>query len=180
MKKFLTGAAFALALTAAPAMADDHTDDMIELTSTQQAMYDSWPADRRMTYDNWPEMAQAYYWTIDSSDREAWWALNDEQRVRIVNMTPEMRQTTWASLRSQMAGMNNGVATARANTAGNITFRRSERAQSMPTNYTESTPGDLPVCSANQQSGCINSWERNRTGTRPLDYWPGRPASQMD
>ena len=40
--------------------------------------------------------------------------------------------------------------------------------------------GDLPICSPNQQDNCINSWEARGTGTKPLDYWPGRPASQMD
>jgi hypothetical protein len=39
--------------------------------------------------------------------------------------------------------------------------------------------GDLPVCKEGQQDGCINSWEKNKTGTRPLNYWPGKPASEI-
>ena len=39
--------------------------------------------------------------------------------------------------------------------------------------------GDLPVCKKGQQDGCINSWEKNHTGTKPLDHWPGKPASEM-
>ena len=38
---------------------------------------------------------------------------------------------------------------------------------------------DLPICKPNQQDGCINGWEKNRTGNRPLNYWPGKPASEI-
>ena len=30
-----------------------------------------------------------------------------------------------------------------------------------------------------QQDGCINSWAKNKTGNRPLEYWPGKPASEI-
>lgn len=39
---------------------------------------------------------------------------------------------------------------------------------------------DVPICKAGQEDNCINSWEANRTGNRPINYWPGRPASEID
>ncbi|QKG71841.1 hypothetical protein [Erythrobacter mangrovi] len=40
--------------------------------------------------------------------------------------------------------------------------------------------GDLPICKPDQQDNCINGWEKNRTGNRPLEYWPGLPASEIE
>ena len=39
--------------------------------------------------------------------------------------------------------------------------------------------GDLPICKPKQETNCINSWEANKTGNRPINYWPGRPASEI-
>ena len=37
------------------------------------------------------------------------------------------------------------------------------------------------VCMAEDQDGCINPREAGLDwGNRPLDYWPGQPASTMD
>lgn len=41
-------------------------------------------------------------------------------------------------------------------------------------------PGDVPICKPAEEDNCINSWEANRTGNRPINYWPGRPASEID
>ena len=47
----------------------------------------------------------------------------------------------------------------------------------------ETTPApqkDYPVCSATVTDGCIQPREAGMNyGNRPLDYWPGKPASQM-
>ncbi|MBX7492978.1 hypothetical protein K3163_07135 [Qipengyuania sp. 1NDW9] len=59
-------------------------------------------------------------------------------------------------------------------------FVRSEVTQTTPAGYAAASDGELPVCNEGQQDGCINSWEANKTGTRPLEYWPGRPASEID
>ena len=40
--------------------------------------------------------------------------------------------------------------------------------------------GNVPICKNGQEDNCINSWEANRTGNRPINYWPGRPASEID
>ena len=182
------GAALGLALTAAPALADNHMDGMT-MTAAQKTMYDGWTAEQRSTYDAWPMNAKTYYWTLDDMQRDVWWnTLNNEQRVRIVGMTPQQRTAAWTSISNQMNAGSNAMAsnaTTQARTTsprmnGEIQFRRSERVQMMPSGYQQAGAGELPVCTPNQQSGCINSWERNRTGTRPLNYWPGRSASKMD
>ena len=92
---------------------------------------------------------------------------------------------------NQMAGgtampTDPGPASARATTApatmaANIDFRRSERVQATPGDQGPPT-GELPICSADQQDNCINAWEAGKRGpgvNRPLDYWPGQPASEM-
>ena len=195
MKTFFAAtAAAALALTAAPTLAQDMDDmdgDMVELTTAQQTMYDGWPADRRTTYDAWPMEAQTYYWTLTPAQTEAWWMLNNEQRVRVVGMTEAQRGQAWTSILSQVNGTAAPAATATApasstamanasttaTTQGNVVFVSREMAQAPKK---AAVTGDLPVCTANQQDGCINSWEKNKTGNRPLEYWPGRPASQID
>ena len=174
------------------------TDDVdpYEMSADQSGMYDGWPADRRTTYDGWPGDVQEYYWTLDDSQTEGWWMLNDEQRTRIYGMTPEQRTMAWQQISTQMNAMDNSSNTASttgmtarttattttgANNSRQPRFVRSEVTQTTPAGYQAAGTGsDLPVCTANQQDGCINSWEKNRTGNRPLEYWPGRPASQID
>lgn len=55
------------------------------------------------------------------------------------------------------------------------------------TETVQATPGDagspsgeVPICKPQQEDNCINSWEANGTGNRPINYWPGRPASEID
>ena len=188
---FAATAAIGLALSV-PAMAQT-----VEITTEQQAMYDGWPAENQATYDAWPAEAQTYYWTLDDAQADVWWnMLNDEQRVRIVGMTPEQRMAAWTSINNQVNAATNATAgttgTANASTtaqatspamSGNIQFKRSEMVQTLPASSASSSAlvsGDLPVCKKDQQDGCINSWEKNKTGTRPLNYWPGKPASEID
>ena len=73
-----------------------------------------------------------------------------------------------------------GVATTAAHTnAPEPRFVSREVTQATPSGYVAAVGDDLPVCAPNQQDGCINSWEKNGTGNRPLEYWPGRPASEI-
>jgi hypothetical protein len=40
---------------------------------------------------------------------------------------------------------------------------------------------DYPVCTSGQQDGCIEPYAAGLNwGNRPLPYWPGRPASEID
>lgn len=84
-----------------------------------------------------------------------------------------------------MAQNANASATPHAATTAAHTSDRAPRfvarevAQTTPAGYKAASGDNLPVCSPKQQDGCINSWEKNRTGNRPLEYWPGKPASEI-
>lgn len=178
MKTLLAaGAALGLVMAAAPAIADDH---MYEWTVEQKAMYDGWPEDRRTMYDAWPMEAQEYYWTLNADQQSGWWVLNDQQRVRIVGMTPEQRAAAWTSIMNQMSGSTTS-ATARtaarsASTAG-PRFVSKAVVQNIAMDQAQ---GEVPICGPNDFDNCINSWEARKTGNRPLNYWPGQPASETD
>lgn len=183
----MAGAAALSFAVATPAIAQ------MTLTTEQQAMYDGWTAENRATYDAWPMEAKTYYWTLTPEQTKGWWVLTDEQRVRIVGMTPEQRAAAWTSITAQMNGAAPAATASSAATtsttmapsgtmpSGNMQFVRKEMTQGnmMAASATTAEGADLPVCKANQQDGCINSWEKNKTGTRPLDRWPGKPASEM-
>ncbi|WP_181950864.1 hypothetical protein [Aurantiacibacter spongiae] len=192
MKTFLAAtAAVGLALTAAPGIAQD-----MEMTTQQQTMYDGWSAEQQSTYDAWPMNAKTYYWTLDAGQQEIWWNnLNNEQRVRIVGMTPAQQTQTWASINSQLNGNSamannsghmsnnsgmsgNTTATSRSTTSGNVRFVSNEVVQNAPAPHN----GEYPVCSSSRQDNCMNPWEAGRRGPgvpRPLQNWPGQPASSM-
>jgi len=185
MRNIILAGAAALAFTATPAIADDHMEaEAYMMTDAQEADFMTWSDDKRITYKGWPIAAQEYYWTLTDMQKEGWWMLTDPQRVRIVEMTPQQRSTAWTQIAAQMNGSSTTATTATtASTSASTSPRFVSKEVAQP--ITRSTAAnisaeDLPVCTANQQDGCINSWEKNRTGTKPLDYWPGRPASQMD
>ena len=191
MKHIILAGAAALAFTAVPAAADDHMDAEVtvyQLGEDQVVIYDSWPEERRVVYDAWPYGVQEYYWTLEPAQADGWWVLTDPQRVRIYEMTPEQRATAWQQISSQMSGTNNASTTGMTarTTAATTTmpaprFVSNAVTQTLPNGYQEvADTSDLPVCKPKQQEGCINSWEKNKTGTRPLEYWPGRPASEID
>lgn len=193
MKSIILAGAAALAFTTAPASAQDTDAEVTvyELGEDQMVIYDGWPEERRVVYDAWPYGVQEYYWTLEPAQTEGWWLLTDPQRVRIYEMTPEQRTMAWQQMNAQMSNNTSAPSTtgmsARSTSSATGTmsaqprFVRSEVSQTTPANYRAASSGDdLPVCSASQQDGCMNSWEKNKTGNRPLEYWPGRPASQID
>lgn len=201
-------AALALAVPAGVASAQDTTvatdaaGNTVVLTADQQTMYDGWPADRRTSYDAWPDTYRTYYWTLTPDQQSGWWALSDEQRTQVYGMTPEQRTAAWASIASQMSAAapsatattttdamgstSTGMATMAANTSmatgsGNMQFVRRETTQPIAASADAAAlaSGDLPVCKKGQQDGCINSYEKTGKGTKPLSYWPGKPASEI-
>ncbi|WP_394270673.1 hypothetical protein [Qipengyuania sp.] len=202
---FLTGAA-ALALTSVPVLAQDETPKVVwmkqvgdnyELSTDQQTAYQGWPDDRRNDYDAWPRNVQEYYWTLDTNQTQAWWILNNDQRARIIAMTPEQRAAAWTSIAAQMSGatapadttgMQQGTmqqgSTAMAGQSrdmGQMQFVRGEVVQTTPADQ-QPASGEMPICTANQQDNCMNAWEAGKRGkgvNRPLEEWPGRPASEM-
>ena len=194
MKNIVLAGAAALAFTAFPAAAQDAVattsdGEVYVLTDDQTVIYDGWPEERRIVYDAWPYGVQEYYWTLDPAQAEGWWVLTDPQRVRIYEMTPEQRATAWQQINSQMTGMNNASTTgmtarAAAATSSSMSprFVSSAVVQTTPADQGPPT-GDLPICSSDEQDNCINAWEAGKRGpgvNRPLEYWPGRPASEID
>lgn len=184
MRNLILASAAALAFTATPVIAQDMDDDMdmYEWSADQETMYDGWPADRQTAYDAWPGNVQEYYWTLTPMQTEGWWVLNDEQRVRIFEMAPEQRAAAWTQIAAQMNNTAPSAATtARTTTTSSANMRFVSNEMVQPTPGDQGPPtGDLPICTANAQDNCINSWEARGTGTKPLDYWPGQPASEMD
>lgn len=186
-----SAAALAFAIPAAPALAQnavvaDANGNVYVMTDMQQSMYDGWPMERQTMYTAWPDTYKTYYWTLTPVQADGWWVLTDDQRSRVYAMTPEQRTAAWNSIMTQMAGTpsSNASTTAMAATSSaGVRFVAGEVVQSTPASSTASmnltNASDLPVCKANQQDGCINSWEKNKTGTRPLNYWPGKPASEI-
>lgn len=185
MKKFLmTSVAAAAAIGMAPsAMADHHMEAQVELSAEQQATYDGWAEANRAAYDSWPADVQGYYWTLDPMQAKAWWQLNDEQRVAIFGMAPNQRAATWQSIAQQM---NERKATAKTTTSASATsnarttsvsYQSGAVVQTVPTNK---VTGEYPLCNNGRTDACMNPWEAGRRGagvTKPLDYWPGQPAS---
>ena len=76
-------------------------------------------------------------------------------------------------------GLAMAAAPAAAQTGTQITFKSGEVVQATPDDMGPPT-GDVPICKPKQEDNCINSWEANKTGNRPINYWPGRPASEID
>ena len=181
MRNLILAGAAALAFTAAPALADHHMDgEAYAWSADQEAMYDAWPADRQSAYDRWPGDVQQYYWTLTPAQTEGWWVLTDAQRVSIYEMTPEARAQAWAQVAAQIGPDAAPVApSASASAPTAPRFVSKEVSQSTPAGYTAASGENLPVCDSMQQDGCINSWAKNKTGNRPLEYWPGQPASEI-
>ena len=105
--------------------------------------------------------------------------LNDEQRVRIYEMTPQQRTAAWTSVMSQV-----NAATPSANasaTTSTTPSRTGMTGRGMVQQVPNAQSGEYPPCRGDRQDSCVNPREAGLNyGNRPLDYWPGRPASQMD
>lgn len=76
------------------------------------------------------------------------------------------------------AGMGTMGSTTSTTASGNMRFVRGEVTQNAPA----ATPGtEYPPCRGEVQDGCVNPREAGLNyGNRPLNYWPGRPASESD
>ena len=192
MNRFFLAGAAALAL-AVPAVAQDMAVDangnVYVMTDAQKTIYTGWPADRRTAYDTWPNDYKVYYWTLTPTQQNGWWVLTDDQRAKVYAMTPEQRAQAWTAIAAQMAtGTPNANASATARTATTAAASASTMGprwvsnEVVQTTPADTAPADPPICAPNQQDNCINAWEAGKRGagvTRPLDYWPGKPASEI-
>lgn len=144
-----------------------------EMTTKQRTMHDAWPAERQADYATWPYDYQVYYWSLDPAQQEGYWALTPDQRVRIYVMTPEQRLEAWNSVLAQM----NGAPAASTSPATTTRYVSNEVVEG---NRQATPQAEYPVCKGEVQDSCINpraaglSW-----GNRPLDHWPGKPASDL-
>ena len=177
----------------------------VSMTTEQQTVYDAWPAERRTMYDAWPAEYRTYYWELEAPQREGYWMLTDDQRGRIYQMSPEQRAATWQSIVAQMNGETPPTPANQANppglgtpTAGfpNPQYANQATQPAMPADEgyqggpyagaltpppADAMNKDYPICRGDIQDSCINPREAGKNwGNRPLDYWPGKPASEMD
>lgn len=162
-----------LSLSAAPSVLmaqDDMMADhmaMMEMSAEQSTMYDAWPTDRQAMYDAWPSDLQTYFWTLTPTQQTGWWALNDDQRTRLYAMEPEMRKHAWMSIEKQLTAppaMAKSTMPAMASNAASTAAPMAKK--------------DYPICSKTIQDSCIQPRAAGKNyGNRPLDYWPGEPAS---
>ena len=193
MKTMILASAAALAM-AVPAVAQDAVavtaeGDAYVLTGPQQTMYDSWPVERQTAYTAWPNDYKVYYWTLTEPQQNGWWLLTDDQRTRVFAMTPEQRVAAWTAIEGQMASMPAAAAstTATAATTAAVTAGTAARPQFVSNTVVQTTPAganataktEYPPCKGDIQDSCVNPREAGLNyGNRPLNYWPGQPASE--
>ena len=162
MKKLIIASTAACGLAAAvagPALADHHMEaESYEMTDAQEKMYLNWSAENRMTYQEWPIAAQEYFWTLDDNQKSIWWdSLNNEQRVRIVNMAPQQRMAAWQSINAQLGDTPATATPTRTTTTGNVKINYRSNAVVQPTPGDEGPPpANLPICEPQEQDNCIN------------------------
>jgi hypothetical protein len=180
--------ASASAQTSTEAHAANHT-----LTAEQQAAFDAWAADRQAIYVAWPPAYQGYYWTLTPSQQEAYFLLSAEQRAQIDAMNAQQRTLAWQSIERQVAGAptaNEANAAVKPVTETTVATlpTPSGPQQVITTTTSNAVPPpasalnkEYPVCRGAVQDSCINPREAGLNyGNRPLDHWPGEPASEID
>ena len=198
MRTLLMAGAASLAVIALPStlsaqQADATAAAEVGLSADRQASYDAWPADRQASYDAWASAEQEYFWTLTPGQQEGYWLLNAEQRAQILAMTPEQRAQAWQSIEAQLSRADasasapnsaNASATARAATTAARSAGSGE-PRLVSNEVVQTTPGEppseYPVCKGDNDDRCINAWAAGQRGpgvNRPLDHWPGRPASE--
>lgn len=181
MNKMILAGIAAISLAAVPSVAQDTTAGAYDMNTAQQQMYMEWPDDRRIAYTRWPVQLQQYYWSLTPQQQTGWWVLTDDQRNRIYVAAPQQRTQAWAAIASQMAG----APTSRVqNPAGGSMMANGIQWASNPVVQQIPRPhqGEYPICKSDADDDCMNPWAAGlrRPGVeRPLQYWPGKPASEM-
>ena len=193
-----------LAATAQDMSSSDMMEDSAsyEMTAAQMASYEGWPANYRTMYDGWPmdrqtsywllpEAQQTDFWMLEPMEQQAFWLLTTEQRNKLYAMNADQRGAAWDAVTTQMRKQMQGNSASASNTMGNSTMSNSG---SMASNNGQvryvkkeivqggaraTQPADYPVCSATVTDSCINPYAAGQRGPKPLDYWPGKPASEM-
>ena len=181
MNKFVLAGFAALSLAAVPSTAQDTELGAYDMSTAQQQMFMNWPDDKRIAYTRWSPELQTYYWSLTPQQQTGWWVLTDDQRNRIYVAAPQQRAQAWAAIAAQMPGAsaNQTPTQAAANTmSGGIRWASNPVVQQIPAPH----QGEYPVCKSDADDNCMNPWAAGMRGPnveRPLNYWPGKPASQM-
>lgn len=205
MRTLLMAGAASLAVLALPAAlpaqdtaptADAHTGAHAGMTAEQRARYEAWPLERRTTFDSLDREEQDYFWTLTPERQDIWWTLTRDERAQIRGMDPENHARAWASIEQQAAvaaaaegeagvlartnGATTGAQAGMTSGAGadvrGLRFESNEVVQRVA-----EAPSEYPICRGDIDDRCINAWEAGQRGpgvNRPLDHWPGRPASE--
>jgi len=194
MKTMLLATATALSLAAMPVAAQqadaplgstNSIADKREYTADQQAVYDALEPEQRMDFDAWAyerqlvyfeqrDPVRVYYWTLEPDEQVMWWQLTPAERVAVAEaIEAQERQMLWDQYTTRYA-VAEPVATTQPSEP-QITYVSNEMAQPVAKHS-----GEYPVCKSDADDACINAWEAGKRGAgvnKPLDNWPGEPAS---
>ena len=90
--------------TQAPPGPDEYDDgggDAAELTPDQQAMVDSWPAEKQASYETWPDTVRVYYWSLTPERQDMFWGLTDEDKVTLSSMPAPDQDAAWQRMETR-------------------------------------------------------------------------------
>ncbi|MEL1250586.1 hypothetical protein [Aurantiacibacter gilvus] len=195
MKNLILATASALSLAAVPAAAEAqqreapedapafysaaHEELLREMSPDFRIHFDTLDEDQQALYFGWNDALRGYYHTLNDEQRHAWWYLNDEQRIQLYQVQGEAaRDAAWDSVIAQVGTLEAQQAAAPERDTS-MTFVSNAVVQDIPM---PAHPDEYPVCEGDNDDHCINAWAAGQRGPgvdRPLDYWPGRPASEM-
>lgn len=160
----------ALMLAAAPLAVQAQTM-AADLTEAQQADYNGWSEAKRGEFATWPTSYQNYYWSLTPTQQDAYWTLTVEERAQIVAMAPAEQSAKWNEIETRFAAQS------KAGTVKPVVLMQSN---AMTQTAPAAQAGEYPLCTEGMTDGCINPREAGEDfGNVPLDYWPGKPASEM-
>lgn len=172
----------------------------------RRAAYDAWPAEAKSYYWTLTPSQVEGWWVLNDEQRvqivgmtpeqrtAAWTSIEAQMNGQAAAATPAAGAATTSAdagmaadtstdtpVASTTATTTADTSMAATTSSGAMQFVRKETAQPVAASADAAAlaSGDLPTCKKGQQDGCINSWEKNKTGTKPLSYWPGKPASEI-
>ena len=171
------------------------------MTAENRTTYDSMGSAMQEYYWTLDNTQRDAWWVLTNDQRGQLFGLAPTQRAAawesISRQMSAMNGTSPAAsgMAGNDAGMANGSSAmgnnamgntattsnmgASSMTSGNIRFVSTARVQPTPADAGPPT-GDLPLCTPNAEDNCINPYEATGKGPKPLDYWPGKPASEMN
>ena len=148
MRKFLSFMAIAGGLAAVPALAQEEApaETVVpapaEMSPEQMLAFDTWPEERKALFQGWPAEAQTYFWALTPPRQEVFWMLSDADRLTLLGMTEEARETAWAGLEEQMLASQPPVGAEPPPSAGDLPMPDPGTSAPMPAPEPESMADD--------------------------------------